>query len=66
MTNKTVYRIRHRSFIFNKTAFIIEKYVYVPDGPDDYNGLPTSLAGYRWVACDEFDLPYLYEKLNAD
>jgi len=61
----TKYRVGHRSFIFNKNVFTIEKYVHLPDGPNDYNGMPTSLAGWAWVACDEFDIPDLYALLNA-
>lgn len=61
----TKYRITKNSGWFD-SGFSIEKYTYLPDGPLDFNGMPESLEGWFWVKCNEYDIPDIYKKLNAD
>lgn len=59
----TKYRIKKNTGLFS-SGFIIEKYVYHPEGPDDWNGLSTYLPFWSWEPCTQYDLPDIDNKLN--
>lgn len=44
----------------------IQKYIHYPDGPDDFNGMPTYLSGSKWVKVEDTDIPEIHKLLNPN
>lgn len=60
---KTRFRVGKEG-MFGKPVMILQVHEKYPEGPDDYNGLPTYPAGERWRDAKVEDMQRILEYLK--
>lgn len=65
LTKRTRYRTLVTGLLFRKVQLVLQVQEHTTDGPPDFHGLPTYLAGTYWRDATVEDLSTLFSNNNS-